>query len=147
MRLHAPRRPSAAGPAHGGGVRSQSADAASADIEPPPVLDIEAQLREARAENVTLDATTTMAFAEAIERASAAFSERPDVLDRLEALESLVTIVGDAELPVDLRRPQNRYYRMRATVRPAIAASTGSLVELFDSLRKLTIAPQLTVGS
>jgi len=111
--------------------------------EPPPVLDIEAQLREARAENVTLDATTTMAFAAAIERASAAFSDRPDDLDRLESLETLVTIVRDAELPVDLRRTQNRYYRMRAYVRPAIAASGNGIrwLALFDSLgEKLTIA-------
>jgi hypothetical protein len=47
-------------------------------------------------------------------------------------------------LYVDLRRAQNIYFRMRATVRPAIANSTGSQrwVELFDSLGdKLNLAP------
>ena len=113
------------------------------DMDPPQILDIEAQLREARAENVTLDETTTMAFETAIERASAAFRERPIDLDRLEALETLVTLVHDAELPVDLRRTQNRYYRMRASVRPAIAASGNGerWLALFDALgEKLTMA-------
>jgi alpha-amylase/alpha-mannosidase (GH57 family) len=113
------------------------------DTEPPQILDIEAQLREAREEKVTLDTTTTMAFEAAIERASAAFRERPDDLDRLEALETLVMIVRDAELSVDLRRAQNRYYRMRASVRPAIAASGNGIrwLALFDALgEKLTIA-------
>ncbi|HET8774279.1 MAG TPA: DUF3536 domain-containing protein [Thermoanaerobaculia bacterium] len=113
------------------------------EAEPPQPLAIEAQLREARAENVALDQTTTMAFADAIERASAAFRERPDDVDRLEALETLVTIVRGADLPVDLRRAQNRYYRMRASVRPAIAASGNGTrwLALFDALGgKLTIA-------
>ncbi len=118
------------------------------EAEPPQALDIEARLREARAENVLLDATTKMAFETAIERAAAAFRERPDDVDRLEALETLVTIVRDAELPVDLRRAQNRYYRMRASVRPAIAASGngGRWLALFDALgEKLTIAPTAAV--
>jgi hypothetical protein len=113
------------------------------EAEPPQALDIEVRLREARAENVLLDATTKMAFEAAVERASAAFRERPDDVDRLEALETLVAIVRDAELPVDLRRAQNRYYRMRASVRPAIAASGNGdrWLALFDALgEKLTIA-------
>ena len=114
------------------------------ESDPPQMLDIEARLREARAENVMLDESTTLAFGNAVERASAAFRERPDDLDRLETLETLVTIVRDAELTVDLRRTQNRHYRMRASVRPAIAASGNGArwLELFDSLgEKLTIAP------
>ncbi len=113
------------------------------ESEPPQVLAIEASLREARAENVTLDETTQIAFETAIERASAAFRERPDDFDRLEALEALVGIVRDAELPVDLRSAQNRYYRMRGSVRPAIAASANGKrwLELFDALgEKLAIA-------
>ena len=111
--------------------------------DPPQLMEVESQLRESREENVSLDETTTMAFETAIQRASESFRERPDDLDRLEALETLITIVRDAGLVVDLRRAQNRHYRMRASVRPAIAASpNGSRwLELFDSLgEKLTIA-------
>jgi alpha-amylase/alpha-mannosidase (GH57 family) len=111
--------------------------------EPPLLLDVESLLREAREENVVLDETTKMAFESAIERASAAFRERPDDVDRLEALETLVTIVRGAELTVDLRRAQNRYYRMRASVRPAIAGSSNGSrwLGLFDALgEKLTMA-------
>jgi hypothetical protein len=120
------------------------------ESDPLQLLAIESLLRESREENVSLDETTKMAFQSAIERASAAFRERPDDEDRLEALETLITIVRDAQLRVDLRRAQNRYYRMRATVRPVIAASTngGRWIELFDSLgEKLTIAPAPAVVS
>ncbi|HEV7241275.1 MAG TPA: DUF3536 domain-containing protein [Thermoanaerobaculia bacterium] len=115
--------------------------------DPPQLMEVEALLRESREENVSLDETTTMAFEAAIQRASERFRERPDDLDRLEAMETLITIVRDAGFAVDLRRAQNRYYRMRAAVRPAIAASpNGSRwLELFDSLgEKLTIAPSLS---
>ncbi|HEX2061131.1 MAG TPA: DUF3536 domain-containing protein, partial [Thermoanaerobaculia bacterium] len=110
--------------------------------------EIEARLREARDERVSLDETTLMAFREAIERASVNFHERPDDLDRLEALDSIVGIVNQAALPIDLRRAQNRYYRMRKTVRPAIHASSGNgaatrrWLELFDALgEKLVMVP------
>jgi alpha-amylase/alpha-mannosidase (GH57 family) len=118
------------------------------DTDPPQLLAIESLLRESHEENVTLDEPTKMAFGATIERLSSAFRERPDDEDRLEALETLITIVRDAQLTVDLRRAQNRYYRMRASVRPAIAASTNGSrwLELFDSLgEKLTIAPAATV--
>ena len=116
------------------------------ETDPLQVLAIEAGLRESRAENVTLDETTKIAFEAAIERTSAAFGERPDDLDRLETLEALVGIVRDAELPIDLRSAQNRHYRMRASVRPAIAASANGKrwLELFDALgEKLRIAHQI----
>ena len=115
---------------------------------PVPLMAVEAQLREARDEKVTLDETTEMAFGEAIERASERFRERPDDLDRLESLETLVTIARDARLAVDLRRAQNRYYRMRAAVRPAIEASGNGeqWLSLFDSLgQKLTVAPAAAI--
>jgi alpha-amylase/alpha-mannosidase (GH57 family) len=106
----------------------------------PSIAEIESRLREATVEGVTLDETTLLAFRDAIEEASIQFRERPEDLDRLEALEALVGIVHGAELAVDLRRAQNRYYRMRRTVRPAIEASSGNghamrrWLELFDSL-------------
>ena len=118
----------------------------SLDDDPPPLAEIDARLREARDENVTLDETTLMAFRQAIERASELFRERPDDIDRLEALESLVSIVRAANLAVDLRAAQNRYYRMRKAVRAAIEASAAQheaarrWIELFDSLgAKLSI--------
>lgn len=114
--------------------------------------ELEARLRETHDERVTVDETTLLAFRDAIERASVRFRERPDDLDRLEVLDRIVTIVHDARLPVDFRRAQNRYYRMRKTLRPAIEASSGNgnaarqWLETFDSLgEKLSIAPGATV--
>jgi alpha-amylase/alpha-mannosidase (GH57 family) len=110
--------------------------------------ELDARLREARDESVTLDETTLMAFRDAIERASVQFRERPDDLDRLESVDAIIGLVQEAKLPIDLRRAQNRYYRMRKTVRPAIEASSSSggagrrWLELFDELgRKLAIVP------
>jgi len=114
------------------------------DEDPPPFKELEAQLDEAHSEGVSLDTTTHMAFAEAIERASERFADRPDDLDRLESLDALVTIARIARLEIDLRRTQNRYYRMRASVRPAVAGSGNGerWLSLFDSLGpKLTVAP------
>ncbi len=114
------------------------------DEDPPPLKELEAQLGEANGEGVTLDTTTHLAFAEAIDRASERFRDRPDDLDRLESLEALVTIARGAKLEIDLRRAQNRYYRMRASVRPAVAASGNAAqwLELFDSLgTQLTVSP------
>ncbi|HVG25303.1 MAG TPA: DUF3536 domain-containing protein, partial [Thermoanaerobaculia bacterium] len=112
----------------------------------PPPNELEAQLREARDGGVTLDQTTHIAFADAIDRASERFRERPDDLDRLESLERLVTIAGDARLPLDLRRAQNRYYRMRAALRPASETNGERWLSLFDQLgEKLTIAPSAAI--
>jgi alpha-amylase/alpha-mannosidase (GH57 family) len=109
--------------------------------------EIEALLREARDEGVTLDETTLIAFGNAIERASERFRERPDDLDRLEAFDAVVTLIRDAGLNIDFRRAQNRYYRLRSMVRPAIEASASSIpasrewLDRFDDLgQKLTIA-------
>ncbi len=108
--------------------------------------ELEARLREARDEGVTLDQTTLMAFREAAERAAERFKERPEALDRLEALDTAVTLIADANLPVDLRRVQNRYYRMRRQVRPAIEASSkngagAAWLAMFDTLgEKLSLS-------
>ncbi|HEY0159831.1 MAG TPA: DUF3536 domain-containing protein [Thermoanaerobaculia bacterium] len=117
------------------------------EAELPAPAELEARLREARDEGVTLDETTHMAFREAAERAADRFRERPEALDRLEALETIVEVITAARLPVELRRVQNRYYRMRRTIRPAIEASSqnGSAREwlaLFDALgEKLSLSP------
>ena len=115
----------------------------------PPLAEIDARLREAVDEKVTLDEQTTMALQQAIERAATRFRESPNDLDRLEAYESLMSIVRGAQVSVNLRHPQNTYYLMKSTVRPAIAAdSTQSReaqrwVELFDSLGdKLSISAE-----
>jgi hypothetical protein len=113
-----------------------------------PLAEIEAHLREAGEEGVTLDATTLIAFRNAVERASERFLQRPDDLDRLAALDTIVTMLSEHAINIDLRRVQNRYYRMRKTVRPAIAASAlkseagQRWLELFDSLgEKLSMTP------
>ncbi len=104
--------------------------------ETPTVLEVETRLREAREEGVAVDETSRLAFKAAIERASDRFRERPDDLDRLEILETLLAIVRETQMYVDLRRAQNIYFRMRATVRPVIATSSGGdrWLQLFDSL-------------
>jgi alpha-amylase/alpha-mannosidase (GH57 family) len=107
--------------------------------------ELEARLREARDEGVTLDETTLMAFRDAAERAADRFRQQPQALERLEALDTIVEIVTTARLSVELRRVQNRYYRMRRTVRPAFEAATQNgasreWLELFDALgEKLSI--------
>ncbi|HEX9981698.1 MAG TPA: DUF3536 domain-containing protein [Thermoanaerobaculia bacterium] len=114
----------------------------------PPIAEIEARLREARDEGVSLDETTLLAFGQAIVRASDRFREQPQDLDRLEDYETLVAVVRDAQIAVNMRSAQNAYYRMKATVRPAIAANgTGTAaqrwLQLFDSLgTKLSITPE-----
>jgi hypothetical protein len=109
--------------------------------------ELEALLRELRDEGVTLDETTLVAFSSAIDRAAEHFRQRPDDLDRLEAFDAIVTLVRDARLAIDLRRAQNRYYRLRATARPAMEASATASSEarqwlaVFDWLgEKLSIA-------
>jgi alpha-amylase/alpha-mannosidase (GH57 family) len=102
--------------------------------------EMESLLREAKDENVTLDETTLKAFRDAVERAADLFRERPDDLDRLEAFDAVVTVIREANLNIDLRRAQNRYYRLRAKLRPVIEASaetqpaSRTWVKLFDEL-------------
>ena len=105
----------------------------------PPLQEVESRLRETRDEIVTLTEATLLTFKRAIERTADRFYEHPEDLDTLEALETLVSIVDEYELAVDLRRVQNRYYRMRHTVRPAIEARRW--IELFDNVgAKLSFA-------
>jgi hypothetical protein len=111
--------------------------------EPLHLVELQTRLREARDEGVAIDESTLIAFSEAIDRASERFHERPDDLDRLELLDGLMDIVWEANLTIDLRRAQNRHYRMRESLRPVIAASANNerWLELFDALgRKLNIA-------
>jgi hypothetical protein len=102
--------------------------------------EMESLLREAKDENVTLDETTLKAFRDAVERAADLFRERPEDIDRLEAFDAIVTVIRNANLDVDLRRAQNRYYRLRAKLRPVIEASaetqpaSRTWVKLFDEL-------------
>jgi len=115
-----------------------------------PLGDLESRLRESRDERVTLDETTLMSLTAAIERAAAEFARNSDDLERLERWESLVAIVRDAGVDVDLRRPQNEYYRLKKAVRPVIAATAGNgstsanrWLQHFDALgEKLSISPE-----
>jgi hypothetical protein len=112
--------------------------------ETPTLLEVMSLLREAREQGVATDETTRLAFKLAIERAAERFRERPDDHDRLEVLDTLVSIIREAQLYVDLRRAQNIYYRMRASVRPVIATAAGGgrWLEVFDSLgERLNLAP------
>jgi hypothetical protein len=84
------------------------------------LAEIEARLRESRDERVAIDETTLMSLKVAIERASERFRDDPVDLDRLEELAAIVALVRSMQIHVDLRKPQNDYYRMVAAVRPAI---------------------------
>jgi alpha-amylase/alpha-mannosidase (GH57 family) len=119
------------------------------DQDSPPLHEIESRLREARDERVSLDETTLMTVEQAIERAADRFREHPEDLDTLESYEALVSAVRKAQLPVNMRHPQNEYYRMKETVRP-VFANNGSpharrWLELFDALgEKLSVSAEAT---
>jgi len=115
-----------------------------------PLGDLESRLRESRDERVVLDETTLMSLTNALARAAADFSRDPDNLELLERWESLVSIVRDAGVAVDLRRPQNDYYRLKKSIRPVTAANAGNgsstanrWLQHFDALgEKLSISPE-----
>jgi len=115
-----------------------------------PLGELESRLRESRDENVSLDETTFMSLTAAIERAAGDFSRNPDDVEKLENWAKLVSIVRDAGVAVDLRRPQNDYYRLKKSVRPVIAATAGNgssaanrWLQHFDALgEKLSISPE-----
>jgi hypothetical protein len=84
-----------------------------------------------------------------IARASDEFREHPQDIERLESFGTIVSLVRAMDLRVSLRKPQNEYYEMKATIRPAIAASNGNgsqaarWLELFDALgEELSISPE-----
>jgi hypothetical protein len=109
--------------------------------EPLPVAEIESRLREALEERVTVDETTTLALTRAIERAAARFRTRPASIERLDEHHAIVVLVRSMKMPVDLRKPQNEYYAMKSSVRPAMTANPRWL-ELFDDLgEQLSISP------
>jgi hypothetical protein len=116
----------------------------------PPLADIEVLLRESRNEQVTLDEVTLLTLRRAVERAATAFGANPEDLEKLERWEAIVALIRESRVEVDLRKPQNEYYRMRKAVRPMIAASAGNgapwagrWLQHFDALgEKLSISPE-----
>ncbi len=112
--------------------------------------EIDERLREACDEKVMLDETTLMTLKRAVERASQDFAAAPDDVMLLERWETLVSLVRESRVDVDLRRPQNEYYRMKRTVRPVVAATAGNgsptagrWLSHFDALgEKLSISPE-----
>jgi len=115
-----------------------------------PLGELESRLRESRDEKVLLDETTLMSLTAAIERAASDFSRNSEDVEKLESWAKLVSIVRDAGVDVDLRRPQNDYYRLKKSVRPVIAANAGNgssaanrWLQHFDALgEKLSISPE-----
>jgi hypothetical protein len=114
-----------------------------------PLGEMESCLREARDERVVLDETTLMSLTRAVERAAEGVWRDPDDLELLERWETLVAVVRESAVDVDLRRAQNDYYRLMKTVRPAKAATAGNgsssanrWLQHFDALgEKLSISP------
>jgi alpha-amylase/alpha-mannosidase (GH57 family) len=115
-----------------------------------PLAELEARIREAREERIPLDETTMMAITAAIERYASRFADDPANVDLLESYESFVALVRTTQLPVNLRKPQNDYYRMKTTIRQVIASHAGNgssdatrWLHLFDSLgEQLSISPE-----
>ena len=115
-----------------------------------PLNDIEARLREAHEERITLDETTQLALQRAIERLAVAFADSPHDLDLLIRWQTIVSLVREMHVKVDLRKPQNDYYRMKKAIRPVIAANAGGgsgsanrWLQYFDMLgEKLQISPE-----
>jgi alpha-amylase/alpha-mannosidase (GH57 family) len=87
-----------------------------------PVTQIEALVKEAKHERVALDETTLLAFKETLERLARRFAEVPEDLGALEQFEAAAALVKSMEIGVDIREPQNIYYRLLQTVHPAMAA-------------------------
>jgi hypothetical protein len=113
-----------------------------------PTAEIEARLREARDERLSLDESTLMQLERAIARAAVEFRDHPEDVERLESFATIVSLVRWMDLRVSLRKPQNYYYEMKATIRPVVAANDGNgtgagrWLELFDALgEKLSISP------
>lgn len=115
-----------------------------------PMSEIETLLRESHDEGVALDESTLITLERAVERAARDFSDEPEDLERLERWEAIVGLVRDAEVKVDLRKPQNEYYRMKKMIRPVVAATAGNgssnanrWLTRFDTLgEKLSISPE-----
>lgn len=120
------------------------------DQEELPLSEIDILLRESREEGVTLDETTLMALERAVERAASEFAAKHEDFERLERWEAIVSLMREAKVEVDLRKPQNVYYRMKKIVRPVIAATAGNgsstagrWLQHFDALgEKLLISPE-----
>lgn len=121
-----------------------------AEADELPLGDFEQRLREARDEGVALDETTLMAVERAIEKAASQFANKPDDLELLERWESIVAHVRSGRVEVDLRKPQNEYYRLKKLRRPMMAANAGNgsstanrWLQHFDALgEKLAISPE-----
>jgi alpha-amylase/alpha-mannosidase (GH57 family) len=115
-----------------------------------PLAELEARLREAQEERIPLDETTLMAITAATERYASRFADDPANVDLLESYCNLVGLVRSTQLLVNLRKPQNDYYRMTTTIRPAITSRAGNgasdatrWLEVFDSLgEQLSISPE-----
>ncbi|MEK6375198.1 MAG: DUF3536 domain-containing protein [Acidobacteriota bacterium] len=103
--------------------------------------ELEQLLREARDEGVVLDETTLIALTRAVERAAEDFCKASEDLDRLERWEAVVALVSEADVPIDLRKPQNAYYHLKKSVRPLIAAGNSSSasrwLQHFDALGEM----------
>jgi len=91
-----------------------------------------------------------MTMEEAVRRAALDVAADPEDLDRLQRWEAIVTLIRDAEVRLDLRKPQDEYYRMKKIIRPVIAATAGNgsstanrWLQHFDALgEKLSISPE-----
>lgn len=120
------------------------------ESEEVPLTEVEVLLRESQEEGVSLDETTLIVMEEAVRRAAADVAAEPEDVERLERWESIVSLMRDAEVKLDLRKPQDEYYRMKKIIRPVIAASAGNgsssanrWLQLFDALgEKLSISPE-----
>ncbi|HEX9407060.1 MAG TPA: DUF3536 domain-containing protein, partial [Thermoanaerobaculia bacterium] len=120
------------------------------EFEELPLSEIEILLRESRDERVRLDESTLLSLERAVERSAREVAAKPDDFERLERWEAIVTLMRESQVNVDLRKPQNEYYKMRKIVRPVVAANAGNgssaanrWLQHFDALgEKLAISAE-----
>jgi len=120
------------------------------EFEELPLSEIEILLRESRDERVRLDESTLLSLERAVERSAREVAAKPEDFERLERWEAIVTLMRESQVNVDLRKPQNEYYKMRKIVRPVVAANAGNgssaanrWLQHFDALgEKLAISAE-----
>ena len=88
-----------------------------------PLGQLDDLLTDARNEQVTLDAATLMGLEDAIERMADRFYQDPKDIEAIAQCQAAISLLYQAAVAVDLRRPQNQYYLMKQTVRPRFETS------------------------
>jgi alpha-amylase/alpha-mannosidase (GH57 family) len=115
----------------------------------PPLQQIAELLESANRERIPLDESTRISVKDAIERFLIRLRRQPEDLDAVAMCEEAVELFREMRVEIDLRRPQNDYFEMRKSIRPAMAARAAQgdaaareWLTRFDALgEKLSMSP------